>query len=138
MKLTHILGLIVIAVALAVVVSTAGDSSSYVAFEEAYDVTATTETEVHVVGTLKKNQQGQPLGIATAPDKLSFTFTMVDDQGREEQVFYGEPMPPDFLRSEQVVVIGGFKKDRFVASQILLKCPSKYQDQESPTQQAQL
>jgi cytochrome c-type biogenesis protein CcmE len=38
-------------------------------------------------------------------------------------------MPPDFLRSEKVVVIGRYQQDSFVASKILLKCPSKYEDE---------
>lgn len=139
MKLSHILGLVVIAVAIGVIISTAGDASQYVDFTEAQEITTDSGGEVHVVGTLKKDVQGNVLGIMNSPDKLSFTFTMVDDQGREESVFYGEPMPPDFLRSEQVVVIGGFNRNRFVASQILLKCPSKYQEQElNPTGQASL
>ena len=40
-----------------------------------------------------------------------------------------EPMPPDFLRSEQVVVVGKYTDDVFVADQILMKCPSKYQEE---------
>jgi cytochrome c-type biogenesis protein CcmE len=38
-------------------------------------------------------------------------------------------MPPDFTRSEKVVVIGSYREGTFVATKILLKCPSKYQDQ---------
>jgi cytochrome c-type biogenesis protein CcmE len=37
-------------------------------------------------------------------------------------------MPPDLKQSEQVVVIGQYKQDLFVADQILLKCPSKYEE----------
>ena len=44
-------------------------------------------------------------------------------------MFYNEPMPPDFTRSENVVVVGGYQDDNFVANKILLKCPSKYQEQ---------
>jgi len=52
----------------------------------------------------------------------------VDDRKKEQTVFYNEPMPPDFLRSEKVVVIGSYQGENFVASKILLKCPSKYED----------
>jgi cytochrome c-type biogenesis protein CcmE len=38
-------------------------------------------------------------------------------------------MPPDFTRSEKVVVIGTYVENDFRASKILLKCPSKYQDE---------
>jgi cytochrome c-type biogenesis protein CcmE len=35
-------------------------------------------------------------------------------------------MPPDFLLSEQIVVIGSYNEESFIANEILLKCPSKY------------
>jgi cytochrome c-type biogenesis protein CcmE len=55
---------------------------------------------------------------------------MVDENQQEQMVYYGEPMPPDFLRSEQVVVIGRYSsEDMFTAEKILLKCPSKYQEE---------
>jgi len=38
-------------------------------------------------------------------------------------------MPPDFLRSEKVVVNGNYQNSQFIAKKILLKCPSKYQEQ---------
>jgi cytochrome c-type biogenesis protein CcmE len=55
---------------------------------------------------------------------------MIDDKANEQRVIYNEPMPADFMRSEQVVVIGSYKKDYFVADKILMKCPSKYQEEE--------
>jgi cytochrome c-type biogenesis protein CcmE len=54
---------------------------------------------------------------------------MVDDEGKEQIVNYGQPIPPDFTRSEKVVVIGSYKGDEFNASKIILKCPSKYQEE---------
>jgi cytochrome c-type biogenesis protein CcmE len=38
-------------------------------------------------------------------------------------------MPPDFTRSEKVVVVGSYHGDTFNASRIILKCPSKYQEE---------
>ncbi len=55
---------------------------------------------------------------------------MIDDKGREQKVFYSQPMPSDFTRSEKVVVIGSYVNNDFRASKILLKCPSKYQDEQ--------
>jgi len=34
--------------------------------------------------------------------------------------------PQDFERSEQIVLTGKMKGDEFLASKILMKCPSKY------------
>jgi cytochrome c-type biogenesis protein CcmE len=55
---------------------------------------------------------------------------MVDENQEEQRVFYNEPMPADFVRSEQVVVIGSYHNEVFVADQILMKCPSKYEETE--------
>jgi cytochrome c-type biogenesis protein CcmE len=54
---------------------------------------------------------------------------MLDDNGKEQTVTYNEPMPADFTKSEKVVVIGSYEGDSFHASKILLKCPSKYQEE---------
>lgn len=139
MKFSHILGILVIAVAVIIIISTTGDASSYVDFKEAQAMAVSDSREIHVVGTLKKDEGGHVVGIMPSPDKLSFSFLMVDEKGVEQQVHYNNPMPPDFLRSEQVVVIGRYQGNSFVAGQILLKCPSKYQEQElQPSQNAQL
>lgn len=129
MKTSHIIGIIIIAAAIGIIISTAGDASSYVTFDEAYTMASSgNANSIHVVGELKKDNQGQITGIHPTPDKLSFTFIMVDENKKEQKVFYNEPMPPDFQRSEKVVVIGSYQNDLFVADKILMKCPSKYQE----------
>ncbi|HZX75102.1 MAG TPA: cytochrome c maturation protein CcmE [Cyclobacteriaceae bacterium] len=130
MKPTHIIAIIVIAVAIGIIISTAGDASTYVNFGQAYQMASSGETKsIHVVGELKKDPAGNIIGLENGADNVSFSFLLVDDQGKEQKVFYNEPMPPDFKRSEKVVVIGSYKGDKFLASKILLKCPSKYQEQ---------
>ena len=127
MKKTHIVAILAIAAAIAIIISTAGDASTYVSFDEAYRMaSAGNTTNIHVVGELKKGPDGKIVGITPGVDKLSFSFILVDDAHREQMVYYNEPMPPDFTRSEKIVVIGGFQGDHFVATKILLKCPSKY------------
>ena len=131
MKKSHILGIVVIAVAIGIIMTTAGDASSYVTFSEAKEMaTSGNDTKIHVVGTLKKAADGSVVGIEPSEDKLSFTFLMVDAEMKEQTVYFPEPMPVDFLRSEQVVVIGAYQDELFMADKILLKCPSKYQEQE--------
>ncbi len=130
MKKSHILVLVVIAAAIAIIVSTAGDASTYVGFDEALSMsTAGNKKEIHVVGELKKDASGSITGIEEGIDKVSFSFVMVDDQGKEQKVIYNQPMPSDFTRSEKVVVVGSYDHDVFRASKILLKCPSKYQEE---------
>ena len=129
MKKSHILGIAVIAIAMAIIISTTGDASSYVSFREARAMALDGDnSKIHVVGSLKKANE-EIMGLEESRDKLSFSFLMVDNNGEEQKVFYPEPMPADFTRSEQVVVIGSFKKETFLASKILMKCPSKYKEE---------
>ena len=130
MKKSHIIAVVVIAAAIAIIVSTAGDASTYVNFDQAYEMASTgNTTSIHVVGELKKDENGNIVGMEKSIDNLSFSFTLIDDNKKEQKVYYNEPMPPDFARSEKVVVIGSYQGDDFVAGKILLKCPSKYQEQ---------
>lgn len=129
MKKSHIIGIIIIGIAIAVIISTAGDASTYVTFDEAQEMASSgNASSIHVVGELKKSHSGDIIGISPSADKLSFSFVMVDENQNEQTVFYNEPMPPDFHRSEKVVVIGSYQQDMFVADKILMKCPSKYQE----------
>lgn len=129
MKTSYILGIIVIAIAIGVIISTASDASTYVNFTEAKQIASEAgNKKVHVVGKLVKDSSGNITGISQSEDKLAFSFLLSDQQNSQYRVYYDEPMPTDFLRSEQVVVIGSFQKDNFVADKILLKCPSKYQE----------
>ena len=130
MKKSHIVGLLVIAAAIAIIISTAGDASSYVTFDKAYEMSSVgNKVSIHVVGDLKKDFRGEITGLETAPDNLSFSFLLIDENKKEQKVYYNEPMPPDFTRSEKIVVIGSYRGDIFVADKILLKCPSKYTEQ---------
>jgi cytochrome c-type biogenesis protein CcmE len=130
MKKSHIFAIAIIGVAIVIIISTAGDSSTYVNFDEAYQLASNGSTSsIHVVGELTKDADGKITGIEKSADNLSFSFMLVDDKGKSQKVFYNEPMPPDFLRSEKVVIIGSYRNDLFVAKKILLKCPSKYQEQ---------
>ncbi|MBS1505270.1 MAG: cytochrome c maturation protein CcmE [Bacteroidetes bacterium] len=134
MKISHIIAIVVIAAAIGIIIATAGDASTYVNFDQAYQMASSgNSTQIHVVGELKKDAAGHVVGLEPGADKLSFSFVLVDDNKKEQTVYYNEPMPADFLRSEKVVVIGGYQNDQFVAKKILLKCPSKYQDQKLVT-----
>ena len=130
MKKSHIFGIIVIGVAIMIIISTAGDASTYVGFREAKELaTSGDDKKIHVVGQLTKDANGQITGIKESLDKLSFSFQLIDNEGLTQEVFFNEPVPADFLKSEQVVVIGAFYNDKFLASKILMKCPSKYEEE---------
>lgn len=130
MKKSHIVIIVVIAAAIAIIISTAGDASTYASFNDAYQMASNgNQSSIHVVGQLPKDANGQVTGIEEGSDKVSFSFVMIDESGKEQRVDYNQPIPPDFTRSEKVVVVGHYVGDSFKAEKILLKCPSKYQEQ---------
>tara|TARA_B100000614_G_scaffold104625_1_gene94217 strand:- start:1900 stop:2304 length:405 start_codon:yes stop_codon:yes gene_type:complete len=130
MKNTSAISIVFISIIVIIIISTFGDASTYVTFSKAKDVYQSGSlTKFHVVGKLNKGEDNKIEGLMKSDDKMSFTFQMIDEDGMKEKVFYGEPMPPDFLLSEQVVVIGGYENNTFVADDILLKCPSKYTEE---------
>lgn len=134
MKKSHIFIIIVIAAAIGIIVSTADDASTYVTFDQAYQLASNGDkNNIHVVGELKKDVSGHVVGINPGADLVSFSFIMIDENKKEQLVIFNEPMPQDFTRSEKVVVIGSYQNDTFVADKILLKCPSKYQEQKLNT-----
>lgn len=133
MKKSHIFAIIVIAIAIGMIVATAGDASQYVDFDKAHALAQNgNNTKIHVVGTLKKDQKGEIKGMQYDPVRNPnlFSFVMVDQNQREERVIFKDAKPADFERSEQIVVIGSVRNDTFVADKILMKCPSKYQENE--------
>ena len=95
MKKTHIIAIVIIAIAIGAILSTLADSSTYASFRVAEEEPSKT---FHVVGKLNK----------------------------EKQVQLHKAKPQDFEKSEQIVVIGKMEAGNFVASDILMKCPSKY------------
>ncbi|MDL5045545.1 cytochrome c maturation protein CcmE [Oscillatoria amoena NRMC-F 0135] len=114
MKKSHIFVIVIIAAAVAIILSTAEDASTYVTFSEAYQMASSGSSKaIHVVGELKKSTSGEVEGIEAGADRVSFSFVMIDDNGKEQRVFYNQPMPQDFVRSEKVVVIGRYKGEDF-------------------------
>lgn len=128
MKKIHIIAIVVIAVGLAVIVSTISNSSTYAPFREAI---ANEGKTYHVVGKLDKEKD-----FIYNPEQNAnlFGFYLVDNEGMEKKVLYNGSKPQDFERSEQIVVIGKMNGEDFHASQILMKCPSKYNGNEQDQQ----
>ena len=132
MKISHIIALVVVAIAIGVVVSTAGDASTYVTFNEAKALVAEGDNgDVHVVGELVKDRSGN-IEMLYQPevDPNRFEFSLVDTNRTEMRVVYGNPKPADFERSEKIVIIGNVQGEVFRAKKILMKCPSKYTEKE--------
>lgn len=123
MKKSSILGIVVIAVFIAIIISIYGDSSTYASFSEAQK----TEAELHVVGQLNKDKE---LVYNPTQNANYFSFYMLDEHGQECKVVFQGSKPQDFERSEQIVLTGKMVGQEFHASKILMKCPSKYNDQQ--------
>ncbi|WP_317898248.1 cytochrome c maturation protein CcmE domain-containing protein [Aurantibacillus circumpalustris] len=122
MKKLHILGIIVIAVAIGVIFVSLKNTSTYADFTEAV---SNPDKEFHVVGKLDKDQP-QIYDPKINPDE--FLFSMIDNKGVIKQVVLHKSKPQDFEKSEQIVLIGKMQGDNFHANDILMKCPSKYNE----------
>jgi cytochrome c-type biogenesis protein CcmE len=119
MKKSSIFGLIVIAIAIAVIICTYSSSSTYGSFNDAKK----TEAQLRVVGQLDKQKE---LVYDAAKDANYFSFFVKDNKGEECKVIFTGTKPQDFERSEQIVLTGQMIGSEFHASSILTKCPSKY------------
>lgn len=58
-----------------------------------------------------------------------FRFVMKDADGTELKVVYKGTIPNNFESSRSVVVTGKYRDNQFEATEILTKCPSKYEEQ---------
>jgi len=122
MKKTHIALIVIVAVAIGALIATMGSSSTYADFKMA---TENPDTEYHVVG---KRAKEKPTEYNPTVNTDEFIFYMVDNKGEECKVVLHKSKPQDFERSEQVVIIGKMQGKEFQANDILMKCPSKYND----------
>jgi cytochrome c-type biogenesis protein CcmE len=121
MKKTHVIALLVIAVAFGVILASLSNNSTYASFKEATDHPRNT---YHVVGKLDRSKAFQYDPHVNAN---LFTFYLVDKDGSERKVSLGRPEPDDFEKSDQIVVIGKANgNNEFIAADVLMKCPSKY------------
>lgn len=112
-----------IAVAIGLLTNAAGDMSTYSSFREAKDKGG----EVKIAGQLSKDKA---LHYEPEVDPNYFTFFVKDTEGQEQKVVLRAAKPKDFEKSEQIVITGKMKGEEFIASDVLLKCPSKYQEEE--------
>lgn len=98
--------------------------SSYADFEEAATMSG---DRIHVIGTWDNTR---PARFST--DTMTFSFFMTDESGNTRRVTYPRPKPNNFEQADQIVVIGEMRGDTFVSRDMLVKCPSKYNDALNP------
>lgn len=122
MKKLHILGIAIIAIAVGAILSALSDSGTYADFSQAFNNQG---DEYHVVGVLNKDK---PRVYNPEENPNLFTFYMLDNNGLEKKVNLHKSKPQDFERSEQIVLIGKASGETFEARDLLMKCPSKYNE----------
>jgi cytochrome c-type biogenesis protein CcmE len=116
MKTRMIIALVVVALSMGMIYTTMAGTSRYASFQTVWNDPGKKFT---VIGKLNRNKE-----IVSLPGR--FEFYLIDESNNERKVISNESKPQDFERAEQVVVTGKAQGDEFIASQILLKCPSKY------------
>lgn len=120
MKKTHLIILLCIGLLIGYIATTSSSYSTYETFETAY---SNTGKDFQVVGKLEKDKA---IFYNPQQDPNYFSFYMKDNKGEVRKVVYKGTKPQDFERSEQIVLNGSMQGEEFMASKILLKCPSKY------------
>ena len=63
-------------------------------------------------------------------DNESFAFDLEDQDGGIATVYHKGAIPQNLMEADSVVVVGRYIDGDFVAQNILVKCPSKYQAKE--------
>jgi len=123
MKKSHLLAIGIVAVAIFILISASKDVTTYSNFTQA----AKNGERVKLIGHLVKDR---PVQYDPKKDPNYLAFYLKDEAGDVRQVILHASKPQDFERSESIVLTGEMRGDNFEASDMLLKCPSKYKDQE--------
>ncbi len=61
------------------------------------------------------------------PSQNMLVFNLTDEKDNTEKVYFTGPKPNNFDIAPMVVIKGKYQDGKFVASEILTKCPSKYE-----------
>ncbi|SDD48356.1 cytochrome c maturation protein CcmE domain-containing protein [Niabella drilacis] len=124
MKKVHIVLLILVAAAIAVLVS-------FLKTTTTYDTVATAKAKpgkfVHLMAKWDKDE---PLEYDAIKNPNYLAFTAIDSLGQKINVVYHNPKPENFELSERLVMKGKYTGDVFECQSIQTKCPSKYKDED--------
>lgn len=123
MKKIHIIAILMVAAGIVLFTTAAEDMSTYATFREA----AATGKKVKIAGQLAKDKE---MYYKPEENPNYFSFYIKDTEGQERKIVLLSEKPQDFELSEQIVLTGMMKGEEFVATEMLMKCPSKYKDEE--------
>lgn len=121
LKPLHMIGISMIV--LAIVLGYFGLRSSFRPYTTSVNEALASNRSVQLAGFLGS------MGNYDAAGK--FTFDLQDNTGKMVKVVYGEPKPANFEQAVSIVAIGHYDSTQnvFIAEELLVKCPSKYQEQ---------
>ena len=122
MKKSHLILLVLIAVAIVVLISYTGDLSSYETIGSAK------QKQGKFLNLIVKMDKTVPVEYDPVKDPNFLKFGVQDSLGGKINVVYHNTMPTDMEKSERLVLKGKVQGDVFECSAIVLKCPSKYKD----------
>jgi cytochrome c-type biogenesis protein CcmE len=122
MKKTHIILLVLIAIAIVVLISYTGDLSSY------ETVGSAKQKPGKFLNLIVKMDKTVPVEYDPVKDPNYLKFGVQDSLGGKINVVYHNTMPTDMEKSERLVLKGRVQGDAFECSSIVMKCPSKYKD----------
>ncbi len=123
MKKKHIIILVSIAALIvALIIFSAGDFSTYETISSAKNKQG---KFVHLIAKLDKTE---PIEYDAVNNPNFLSFYAVDSLGGKTKVIFRNSKPTDLEKSERIVMQGKMQADYFECKDILLKCPSKYKD----------
>ena len=127
MKKIHIVLLVVIAIAIAGLLTLTKDITTY------DSIASAKKKEGKYVHLIAKLDRSSPVVYDPVKDPNYLSFYAVDSLGGRAQVVYRNSKPTELEHSDRVVLKGQMNGEVFECKEILLKCPSKYKD--DPNQQ---
>ncbi len=127
MKKIHIALLVLIAGAIAVLLTFLKTTSTYDTVDTAISKPG---KYVHLMAKLDKSQ---PVEYDALKNANYLSFTAVDTLGKSVKVVYHNTKPDNFEISERLVLKGKYNDGIFNCDAIQTKCPSKYKEDMKPT-----
>jgi cytochrome c-type biogenesis protein CcmE len=122
MKKIHIILLVFIAAAIAVLISFLQTTTTYDTVDTAISKPG------KFVHLMARWDQSEPIEYDAIKDPNYLAFTAVDTLGKKVRVIYHNPKPENFEISERLVLKGKYENGQFNCDNIQTKCPSKYKD----------
>lgn len=124
MKKLHVLLLVCVAATISVLISFMGSLSTYDTVKSAKSRPG---RYLHLVARL---DHSQPIEYDAVNNPNYLSFVAIDSLGDAIKVVYHNAKPDNLETSDRLVLKGMMRGDFFECREILMKCPSKYKDEQ--------